>query len=110
MKNFTVSVAVILFHFSFANVSSISTKNLMADKSFLIQELKESTFAKSSIPIDSTIVSRFFKKYNNLQKYRSDVIAYTKNGTTTLYGMIRKDLLNLPICCMPRLTYLRKKV
>ena len=72
MKNFTVSVAVILFHFSFANVSSISTKNLMADKSFLIQELKESTFAKSSIPIDSTIVSRFFKKYNNLQKYRSD--------------------------------------
>ena len=44
MKNFTVSVAVILFHFSFANVSSISTKNLIADKSFLVQELNESTF------------------------------------------------------------------
>ncbi|HRM46279.1 MAG TPA: L,D-transpeptidase family protein [Flavobacterium sp.] len=86
MKNFTVSVAVILFHFSFANVSSISTKNLMADKSFLIQELKESTFAKSSIPIDSTIVSRFFKKYNNLQKYRSDVIAlYKKRNYNTIW-------------------------
>ena len=82
----------------------------MADKSFLIQELKESTFAKSSIPIDSTIVSRFFKKYNNLQKYRSDVIAYTKNGTTTLYGMILKDLLNFLICYTLKLTYLRKKV
>ena len=78
MKNFVLSVAVILFGFSFANVSSIRNKNLMADKTFPTQELKESIFDKSKIAIDSTIVYRFFKKYNNLKKYKSDVIALYK--------------------------------
>ena len=110
MKNFTVSVAVILFHFSFANVSSISTKNLMADKSFLIQELKESTFAKSSIPIDSTIVSRFLRNITIYKNTGQTLLLYTKNETTTLYGMILKDLLNFLICYTLKLTYLRKKV
>ena len=86
MKSFVLSIAVILYSFSFANVSSISNKNLMADNSFLIQELKKSTFDKSSTPIDSTIVSRFFKKYNNLKKYKLDVIAlYKKRNYNSIW-------------------------
>lgn len=86
MKNFVLSVAVILFGFSFAHVSSIRNKNLMTDKAFLIQELKESTFDKSRVSIDSTIVYRFFKKYNNLKKYKSDVIAlYKKRNYNSIW-------------------------
>lgn len=86
MKSFVLSIAVILYSFSFANVSSISNKNLMADNSFLIQELKKSTFDKSSTPIDSTIVSHFFKKYNNLKKYKLDVIAlYKKRNYNSIW-------------------------
>ena len=86
MKNFVLSVAVVLFGFSFANVSTNRNNNLMADNAFFVQELKESTFDKSRISIDSTTVYRFFKKYNNLKKYKSDVIAlYKKRNYNSIW-------------------------
>lgn len=86
MKNFVLSIAVILFGFSLASVYRDRTKNITANETFLAQALQESTPEKSIIHINSAVIASFFKKYPNLKKYQSDVSAlYKKRNYNSIW-------------------------
>jgi len=79
MRNFVLSIVVILFGFLLASVYRNGNENLTANKNPLTQTLQKTTANKIKIHIDSATVADFFKKYPRLKKYRSDVHALYKN-------------------------------
>ncbi|MFV5687164.1 L,D-transpeptidase family protein [Flavobacterium sp. ZT3R25] len=86
MRNFVLSIAIILFGFSLASVYRNRNENRTVTATSLVQLLPESSAGKSKIHIDSVTVSSFFKKYSNLKKYKSDVKAlYKKRNYNSIW-------------------------
>lgn len=86
MRNFVLSVAIILFGLSLASVYRNRNEELTVKETSLALHLPESSFSRSAVPIDSATISRFFKKYPNLKKYRSDVSAlYKKRNYNSIW-------------------------
>lgn len=84
MKNIVLSIAMLLFSFSVAATYYTNSKTV-ANTSFSQSKLKykpERYFVK----IDSTVISRFFKTYPNLKKYKSDVhLLYKKRDYNSIW-------------------------
>ncbi|MFV5691013.1 L,D-transpeptidase family protein [Flavobacterium sp. LT1R49] len=86
MRNFVLSIAIILFGFLLASVYRNRNENSTVAPTSFAQLLPESSARKSTIPIDSVTVSSFFKKYSNLKKYNSDVTAlYKKRNYNSIW-------------------------
>ena len=84
MKNFVLSIALLLFNFSVASAYSTNSKTV-ANTSFAQSILKYKP-ERNFVKIDSTIISRFFKTYPNVKKYKSDVLAlYKKRNYNSIW-------------------------
>ena len=66
MRKYVLSIAVKLF--GFLPSSAYRNKNKTANGTTFVQMLTKYYLDKSTIPIDSTSVHVFFKKYPNLKK------------------------------------------
>jgi murein L,D-transpeptidase YcbB/YkuD len=76
MKNVVLSIALLLFNFPVAPAYCTNCKTGI-ELSFA-KTLPTHKTKTSLINIDSTVISRFFKAYPNVKKYKSDVIALYK--------------------------------
>jgi murein L,D-transpeptidase YcbB/YkuD len=79
MKNFVLSIVVLLFGFSAAAANRDRRENLRVMEIYCAHSPWKNTTKNSIVSIDSLTINRFFKKYSSLKKYRSDVVALYKN-------------------------------
>jgi murein L,D-transpeptidase YcbB/YkuD len=79
MRNFVLSVAVILSGFLLAFVYRDGNQNLTVKEIALVHVSPESKAKKSPILINKAIIASFFKNYPNLKKYQPDVNAIYEN-------------------------------
>ncbi len=93
MKNFVLSIVIILCSFSLAAVYRNNDKNTATKNASLALLLSQSSANKSNIPIDSAAVSAFFKKYSNLKKYQSDVRTLYKKRNYNAIWIDNKGLI-----------------
>jgi murein L,D-transpeptidase YcbB/YkuD len=79
MKNFVLSIVIVLFGFSIA-VAHRHRKEAITDKALHWHKTPvNSASKKPMVIIDSANVNLFFNKYPKLKKYKSDVVALYKN-------------------------------
>lgn len=86
MRNIALFCTVIFFSLTTISVHSISTKNLTAKGIPFFKIASQYKAGKSNFKIDSTVIIRFFKKYPNLKKYKSEVNAlYKKRNYNSIW-------------------------
>ena len=91
MKNFVLSIAVLLFGFLLA--FAYRNTNTTVDETSLVYTLSKYSINKATTQIDSTFIPIFFKKYPNLKKYQSDVKALYKKRNYTSIWFDKKGLI-----------------
>ena len=91
MKNFVLSIAVLLFGFLLA--FAYRNTNTTVDETSLVYTLSKYSINKATTQIDSTFIPVFFKKYPNLKKYQSDVKALYKKRNYTSIWFDKKGLI-----------------
>ncbi|WP_035668633.1 murein L,D-transpeptidase [Flavobacterium sp. 83] len=78
MRNSVISFVIIFFSISLANANLINNKKGSTKLTATPSSYRESTEENSTILINSTIISEFFKKYPDLKNYKSEVTALYK--------------------------------
>ncbi|CAM2828486.1 L,D-transpeptidase family protein [Flavobacterium frigoris] len=79
MKNFFLSIVVVLFGFSLAAFYHYRNDDIPAKMISIVKIFQTTPDEKLAIPIDKTILKVFFEKYPDLKKYESDVVTLYKN-------------------------------
>ncbi|MBP2283455.1 murein L,D-transpeptidase YcbB/YkuD [Flavobacterium sp. CG_23.5] len=93
MKNYVLSIVVVLCGVSVATIYHNRNENLTVKVISVAKKLQEYTFGKSEVPLSKAIVSEFFSKYPDLKKYQSDVIAVYKKRNYKSIWYDEKGLL-----------------
>ncbi|SFE44800.1 L,D-transpeptidase family protein [Flavobacterium xueshanense] len=84
MKNVVLSIALLLFSFSLAYSYRINAKTVT--NTYCTQTFPKYKPERYFVKIDSLVISRFFKTYPNLKKYKSDIqILYTKRDYNSIW-------------------------
>ena len=84
MKNVVLSIALLLVSFLVASNNRTNAKTV--PNTFLAQSLLKYKPERNFAKIDSLVISRFFKTYPNLKKYKSDVhLLYKKRDYNSIW-------------------------
>ncbi|MFV8441154.1 L,D-transpeptidase family protein [Flavobacterium sp. LB2P44] len=86
MRSFTLFAVFFLIGLSTTKVYPNSTIISCGNKTYFVKTTSLKNSEKSTVIIDSTVINRFFKKYPNLKKYKSDVNAlYKKRNYNSIW-------------------------
>jgi hypothetical protein len=84
MKKYYIVFLIVTFGFTFANVSCNSKKENSSE--VVAEEQLENVVHFSSIPIDSSTISSFYKTYPDLKKYQKETISlYQKHNYNQIW-------------------------
>lgn len=81
MKNITLFLALLLF--VFLPASAYNSKKKAAPQNFILDSNPRDKTNKSFVKIDSVVISRFFRRYPNVIKHKSDLTTFYKKKNFT---------------------------